>query len=420
MADRLTSEEEKELIAEDAAARALEQRPVIAERAPGEAVVETLAPPPAPKTVTGVEAPGGIEAARGRSPSQLLWLKLRRNRTAMFGLCTLVVLYAAAILAGFLAPYKYDDAVHELPFYPPMLTRIHLFDERGGLSRPFVYGIKPVPFEHATYEEDLSKKYPIRFFVRGTGYHILWIVRSNIHLFGVDEPGYIFLFGSDYMGQDIFSRILYGAQVSLSIGILGIIISTAIGMIIGGVAGYFGGPTDFLLMRTVEVLLAVPSLYFILIMRQMFGTGLSATQIYIIIVIILAFIGWATEARVIRGMVLSLKEQEYVIAARALGYNNARIIVRHILPNTLSFVIVTATLSVPFYILGEVALSFLGVGIQEPEASWGNMLTAAQNNQYLTNYPWMLIPGIFIFIAVMAWNFLGDGLRDAADPRTLS
>jgi peptide/nickel transport system permease protein len=256
--------------------------------------------------------------------------------------------------------------------------------------------------------------------VRGASYHIFWVFRSNIHLFGVDAPGHIFLFGSDYVGQDIFSRILYGAQISLSIGILGIIISTIIGMIVGGIAGYFGGATDFLLMRAVEVLLAVPSLYFILIMRQMFGTALSATQIYIIIIIILAFIGWATEARVIRGMVLSLKEQEYVIAARALGYSNARIITRHILPNTLSFVIVTATLSVPFYILGEVALSFLGVGIQEPEASWGNMLTAAQNNQYLTDYPWMLIPGIFIFIAVMAWNFLGDGLRDAADPRTLS
>jgi peptide/nickel transport system permease protein len=349
-----------------------------------------------------------------------MWLKLRRNRTAMFGLYLLGALYLSAILAGFLAPYKYDDAVHEMPFYPPMLTRIHIFDEEGGLGRPFVYGITPVPFQHATYQDDRTKKYPIRFFVRGASYHILWVIRSDIHLFGVDEPGRLFLFGTDYLGQDIFSRILYGAQISLSIGILGIIISTMIGIIVGGIAGYFGGLTDFVLMRAVEVLLAVPSLYFILIMRQMFGAGLSSTKIYIIIVIILAFIGWATEARVIRGMVLSLKEQEYVIAARALGFTNARIIIRHILPNTLSFVIVTATLSVPYYILGEVALSFLGVGIQEPEASWGNMLSAAQNNQYLNNYPWMLISGIFIFIAVMAWNFLGDGLRDAADPRTLT
>ena len=404
MTDRLASEKEKE---------------VIAERAPGEAVVETLLPPPASQTGEGTEATAVTGAARGRSPSQIIWLKLRRNRTAMFGLYTLIALYAAAILAGFLAPYKYDDAAHGLPFYPPMLTRIHFFDEQGKFGRPFVYGIAPIPSQHATYQDDLTKKYPIRFFVRGADYHILWVIRSNIHLFGVEAPGQFFLFGSDYVGQDIFSRILYGAQVSLSIGILGIIISTIIGMMIGGIAGYFSGVIDFLLMRAVEVLLALPSLYFILIMRQMFGVGLSSTQIYLIIVIILAFIGWATEARVIRGMVLSLKEQEYVIAARALGFGNWRIIIRHILPNTLSFVIVTATLSVPYYILGEVALSFLGVGIQEPEASWGNMLSAAQNNQYLNNYPWMLIPGIFIFIAVMAWNFLGDGLRDAADPRTL-
>jgi peptide/nickel transport system permease protein len=366
------------------------------------------------------EAKSEFRSLRGLSPSQIIWKKLRRNRTAMFGLYTLAILYASAILAGFLAPYKYDDAAHDFPFYPPMIARIHIFDEQGKFSRPFVYGIIADDPTQATYHDDVTKKYPIRLFARGESYHILWIIRSNIHLFGVDEPGRIFLFGSDLVGQDIFSRILYGAQVSLSIGIVGIIISTVIGMLVGATAGYFGGVTDFLLMRTVEVLLAVPSLYFILIMRQMFGTGLSSIQIYIIIVIILAFIGWATEARVIRGMALSLKEQEYIIAARALGYTNARIILRHILPNTFSFVIVTATLTVPFYILGEVALSFLGVGIQEPEASWGNMLSAAQTNRYLNDFPWMLIPGVFILLAVMAWNFLGDGLRDAADPRTLS
>jgi peptide/nickel transport system permease protein len=370
-----------------------------------------------PPDGTGARASSRI---RGRSPSQILWMKLRGNRAAMFGLYLLIALYAAALFAGFFAPYNYDDAAHDYPFHPPMLTRIHFFNEAGSLTRPFVYGIQPVPGEHGVYREDRSQTYPIRFFVRGSRYHILWLIHSDIHLFGVDAPGRIYLFGADYVGQDVLSRILYGAQVSLSIGILGIIISTVIGMIVGGVAGYFGGATDFTLMRMVEALLALPSLYFILIMRQMFGSGLSSTQIYLIIVIILAFIGWATEARVIRGMVLSLKEQEYVIAARALGYGNTRIILRHILPNTLSFVIVTATLSVPFYILGEVALSFLGVGIQEPEASWGNMLSVAYNQQYLSDYPWVLIPGVFIFIAVMAWNFLGDGLRDAADPRTLS
>ena len=363
---------------------------------------------------------GVVSTTDSRSPSQLLWRKLRRNRTAMLGLYVLAAMYAGAILAGFIAPYRYDNARHDLPFHSPMFGRVHLFDEQGKLQRPFVYGIVPVDPQLATYRDDTSLRFPIRFFVRGENYRILWVFNSNVHLFGVDEPGHLYLFGADQMGQDIFSRILYGAQVSLSIGIVGILISTIIGMIVGGIAGYFGGPTDFVLMRSVEVLLALPSLYFILILRQLFGSGMSSTQIYFIIVIILAFIGWATEARVIRGMVLSLKEQEYVIAARAMGFTNSRIIVRHILPNTLSFVIVTATLSVPFFILGEVALSFLGVGIQEPEASWGNMLVAAQNNRYLIDFPWVLIPGVFIFVAVMAWNFLGDGLRDAADPRTLS
>jgi peptide/nickel transport system permease protein len=355
-----------------------------------------------------------------RSPSQIIWMKLRRNRTAMFGLCVLVILYLAAIFAGFLAPYKYDNADHQAPFHAPMLTSIHLFDEQGKLSRPFVYGITPEDLQLKTFSEDKTRKYPIRLFQRGDDYHILWLFRSNIHLFGVDEPGRIFLFGSDKVGQDIFSRLLYGAQVSLSIGILGILISTIIGMLVGGIAGYFGGVIDFVLMRLVEVLLALPSLYFILIMRQTLGTAFSSTQIYFIIVIILAFIGWATEARVIRGMVLSIKEHDYVTAARALGYGDMRIIIRHILPNTFSFVIVTATLSVPFYILSEVALSFLGVGIQEPEASWGNMLRDASNIRFLQDFPWVLIPGFFILFAVMAWNFLGDGLRDAADPRTLN
>jgi peptide/nickel transport system permease protein len=361
-----------------------------------------------------------LPRTRGRTPSHILWLKLRRNRTAMLGLYTLAAMYVAAVLAGFFAPYRFDNTRLDLPFHAPMVTRIHLFDDQGRLTRPFVYGIIPLDPQLATYRDDESARYPIRFFTHGENYRMLWLVSSNIHLFGVDEPGHLFLFGSDQLGQDIFSRILYGAQVSLSIGIVGIVISTIIGMIVGGIAGYFGGVTDFALMRTVEVLLALPSLYFILILRQLFGTGTSSVQIYFIIVIILAFIGWATEARVIRGMVMSLKEHEYVIAARAMGFSNSRIIVRHILPNTFSFVIVTATLSVPFFILSEVALSFLGVGIQQPEASWGNMLVAAQNNRVLNDFPWVLIPGVFIFVAVMAWNFLGDGLRDAADPRTLS
>jgi peptide/nickel transport system permease protein len=357
--------------------------------------------------------------APARSHWQTIWLKLRRNRTAMFGLWILGLLYLASIFAGFLAPYRYDNGATKFPFHPPMITRIRIFDEEGRLSRPFVYGIIAEDNLLKIYSEDRNEKYPIKLFTRGDEYNILWSIRSNIHLFGVDEPGRFFILGSDQLGRDLFSRILYGSQVSLSVGILGIIISTLLGMIVGGVAGYFGGVADFILMRVVEVLLAIPALYFILIMRRMFASDMNSAQIYLIIVVILAMIGWATEARVIRGMVLSIREREFVIAARALGFSHSRIILRHILPNTLSFVIVTATLSVPFFILGEVALSFLAVGIQEPEASWGNMLTLAQSNRVLADFPWVLAPGAFIFISVMAWNFLGDGLRDATDPRTI-
>jgi peptide/nickel transport system permease protein len=369
---------------------------------------------------------GGIgpqRLAKGLSPWGILWLKLRRNHTAMAGLYVLAALYFGAVFAGFIAPYGYGTQNDRYGFHPPMLTRIHIFDEQGKLAMPFVYGISVTNESlkgYSGYAEDQSRTYPLKLFARGDGYHILWLLHSNIHLFGVERPGMIYLLGSDIFGRDTFSRIMYGSQISLSVGIAGIIISTVIGMLVGGFAGYLGGITDFLSMRFVEVILAIPSLYFILILRQTFASNLSSIQQYLLIVVILSLIGWASEARVIRGMVLSLREQEYVLAARALGFSKSRIVIKHILPNTLSFVIVAATLSVPFYILSEVALSFLGVGIQQPEPSWGNMLAEAHESiRYLTDFSWLIIPGIFIFVAVMAWNFLGDGLRDAADPRTV-
>ncbi len=360
---------------------------------------------------------------RSLSPLRTAWFKLRRKKAAMISLYVLIALYAAAMFAGFVSPYDYSHQNDRRQFHPPMLTRVHLFDEGGRLSRPFVYGVVPQtggPSTGSRYVEDRSLKYPIRFFVRGDSYTLLWLLRADTHLFGVDAPGVIYLFGTDLFGRDIFSRIIYGSRISLSVGIVGIAISTTIGMLVGGLAGYLGGAFDFVSMRVVEVLLAIPGLYFILILRQTFNNELSSTQIYFLIVVILSFVAWASEARVIRGMVLDLREREFVHAARALGLGKLRILIKHILPNTLSFVIVTATLTVPFYILSEVALSFLGVGIQEPEASWGNMLRDAQNISFLTDFTWILTPGVFIFVAVMAWNVLGDGLRDAADPRTLA
>jgi peptide/nickel transport system permease protein len=234
------------------------------------------------------------------------------------------------------------------------------------------------------------------------------------------EQGHIFLFGTDPAGRDIFSRILYGGRISLFIGIIGVIISFTIGMLLGGISGYFGGTFDYLMMRAGEIIMMVPALFLMLALRAAFlGFTMNSVQIFFMIVLIMSFIGWAGLARVIRGMVLSIREREYILAAQALGVPTWQIIIKHILPNTFSFAIVSATLSIPGYIFWESTLSLLGLGIVEPQASWGNMLSVAQNLVVLEQYPWILIPGFFIFITVLAFNFLGDGLRDAFDPNVI-
>lgn len=354
-------------------------------------------------------------SATPQSPWSVFWRQLRRSPLAIAGGALLVALYAAAVLAPFLAPYAESDIDRERFFHPP--TALHLRDADGRWHAwPFVYGTRGGLDQ--SYRVEVTQRYPLRLFPRGSRYLLLGVWPFDRHLFGVDAPGRIFIMGADDTGRDVWTRVLYGSQVSLTVGIVGILISFTLGLLLGGISGYYGGWVDTLIMRSTELLLSVPGLYLIVALRGVFPLDLPSQQTYLAIVAILAFIGWAGLARVIRGMVLALRQAEYVLAARAMGASDLRIIVRHILPNTLSFTIVAATVAVPGYILGEVVLSFLGVGVQPPAASWGNMLNAARSQRVLTSFPWMLLaPGTAIFVTVMAFNFFGDGLRDALDPR---
>ena len=332
--------------------------------------------------------------------------KFKHHRMAWWGLWVLVLLYAAAMGAGFLAPYPMDEESRDLSYCPP--TKIYFRDEAGWHARPFVYAQVSSLNENyqRIFKEDRSRRYGIQWFSAG-------------RLFAVPAPARIYLLGADSRGRDLFSRILYGARVSLSIGLLGATITLILGMFIGGVSGYFGGKTDLTLMRVCEIFMLLPGFYMMLALRAAFPPELSSVKIYFLIVLIFSFIGWAGLARVVRGMVLSIRQKEFIRAAQAMGRPSLEIVLRHVLPNTASYAIVALTLAIPGYILGESALSLIGLGIQDPCASWGNLLADAMNIAQIRYHPWSLWPGFFIFLAVMAFNFFGDGLRDALDPKAV-
>ncbi len=351
-----------------------------------------------------------------RTPRALAWRQLRKHRIAIVGGAILLVLYTLALFADFIAPYSLDFTDRERFYHPPLLLRF--VDVEGRIHlRPFVYETVVADPGLRTYGINSTQRYPVRFFVRGELHHLFWVFPTTIHLFGVDPPSRIFLMGTDQFGRDLFSRILYGSRVSLIIGILVVSITIPLGMVYGGIAGYYGGRIENVMMRIVEVIIAFPAFYLLLTLSAILPTTVGCTTRFYLIVVIISFIGWTGFSRLIRGIVLSLKEQEFVLAARAMGLDDFRILLRHILPNTSSLVVVVATLSIPGSILGESGLSFLGFGVREPCASWGNLLSAGTNLPNLINAPWLLFPGLFIVLTVVAYNFLGDGLRDAFDPR---
>jgi peptide/nickel transport system permease protein len=369
-----------------------------------------------PAVIAGTPS-AGADVLPPQSPWRVFWRQFRRSHLALAGGALLAVFYLTALFAPFLAPYSQESMDRERFFHPP--HHLHWIDASGRFHPlGFIHPTRLADPANLRWEEDRSQVVPVRPFVHGVHYRLLGVIPTDRHLFGVDPPYRLFLLGADPAGRDVFSRVLYGSQVSLTVGLLGLLISFTIGLLLGGISGYFGGWIDTVIMRSTELLLSIPGLYLIIALRGIFPTSLPSQQVYLAIVVILAFIGWASLARIIRGMVLSIRRQEYVAAAEALGMSRLRIIARHILPNTLSFVIVAATITIPGYILGEIVLSFLGVGVQEPAASWGNMLTQARSPAAMASLPWLLfVPGTAIFLTVMAFNFLGDGLRDALDPR---
>lgn len=340
---------------------------------------------------------------------------IKKNKLAYLSLYILGILYFLAIFADFISPYPYDLQHRDTPYHPP--TQIHFVDKNGNFSlRPFVYEYKLVDPIFKKYKINYQKKNYIYFFIDGEKHYLLGFIPTTKHLFGVKE-GKLFLLGADNLGRDIFSRLLYGARISLSIGVIGVLLSFSIGAIIGGISGYYGGKVDNILMRLSEIVMSFPGFYLMLALRAIFPIDLSSVEVYLLIVVILSFIGWAGLARVIRGMVLSIREQEFVIAAKSYGASSFRIITKHIIPNTYAYLLISATLAIPGYILGESALSLLGLGIQEPYASWGNMLSTARSITAISSYPWILSPGVAIFITILAFNLLGDALRDALDPK---
>ncbi|TBL79600.1 ABC transporter permease [Paenibacillus thalictri] len=349
---------------------------------------------------------------------RLMYVRLKKHKLARISLFILAFLYLLALFAQFIAPYDLQSYDSKYVNSPPM--KLKWIDKEGKFHlMPFVNGLKsgrdPVTLRKM-FMPDEDAVYPLRLFVQGESYSFLGLFTTKTHLFGVDEPGRVFMFGTDGMGRDLFSRILLGSQISLSIPLIGVSISFVLGLFIGGVSGYFGGWIDSLIQRAIEIIRSFPTIPLWMALSAAIPPRIPVVTMYIYIVIIFAFIGWTELARVARGKFISLKNEEYVLAAQIAGVGPAKIIVRHLIPGFISYLVVSTTLAIPGMILGETAMSFLGLGIRAPATSWGVLLQEAQQIDNVALYPWKLIPLLFVIVTVLTFNFLGDGLRDAADP----
>lgn len=348
-----------------------------------------------------------------------IFKQLIRDKFVLIAFVILAIIYFSLLFADIVAPYTKDFSDRTQSYAPP--SKIFVINEKGHWSLPYTYNYKrefdPEAMQ-VDYKLDRSHKYFLKPFIRGEKYKFLGLIPCSRHLIGVAPEGRLYFLGTDINGRDVFSRLLFGGRISMTIGFLALFVLFPIGLLYGGISGYFGGIIDNLMMRFAEAVMSIPSFYLLIILAAILPSNMTSIQRFILITIILALIGWAGFARVVRGMVLSIKTQEFVQSAQSIGASKFRIITKHILPQTASFVIVAMTLSVPSYILSESGLSFLGLGIQQPDASWGNMLKEAQVYINILYRPWLLTPGLLIFIAVLCFNLIGDAVRDVLDPKS--
>lgn len=354
--------------------------------------------------------------AAAATQGQVMWWKFRRHRLAVISGLFLIAMYLVVAFAEFLAPSTVDTRNVERIYAPPQA--LHLFD-KGQFVGPFVYG-RDMTLDLDTlrrvYTDDTSRVEPLRFFCHGAAYRMWGLIPADRHLFCPANGGELFLLGSDRLGRDVLSRIIHGARISLTIGILGVTMSFALGLILGGIAGYHGGWIDLVIQRAIEVLQSIPTIPLWMALAAIMPVTWSPIVVYAGITVILGLLDWTGLARAVRSKLLALREEDYVLAAQIMGARPRRIIARHLIPGFMSHLIASATLTIPGMILGETALSFLGLGLRPPVTSWGILLTEARNVSTLALYPWLLLPAVPVVLVILAFNFLGDGLRDAADP----